>query len=189
MEESNEGQTAPSSPQQHSNEVCSAAGECELCPHHWRVSLETEDEKIKGEFESCELYERRQRYDCTLFYDAESSEKTTKNRSEYRPCRYTESDEQLRMLRMQLICLVIGLFSIRMVKRQKVKSASLFDQRRARNQLHNSTTSNGHNDAGTERRVKYSQLTKEESMETIELSWTRGAGKVPKSPAPGLQTV
>lgn len=67
MEESNtEGQTAPQQP--HSNEVCSAAGECERCPHRWRVSLETEDEQIRGEFESCQLYERRQRYDCTLFY-------------------------------------------------------------------------------------------------------------------------
>ncbi|KAL7489044.1 hypothetical protein ACHAW6_014628 [Cyclotella cf. meneghiniana] len=188
MEESNtEGQTSPQQP--HSNEVCSAAGECERCPHRWRVSLETEDEQIRGEFESCQLYERRQRYDCTLFYDAESSEKITKNRSEYRPCRYTESDEQLRMLRMQLICLVIGIFSIRMVKRQKAKTASLFDQRRTRNQHHNSTTANGNNDTGTERRVKYSQLPKEDSMETIELTWNRGAGKVPKSPAPDLQTV
>lgn len=142
--------------------------------------------------------------------ELESLEKTTKSRAEYRPCRYTESDEQLRMvrsyvcfernnnhlltqffnyvaakLRMQIVCLLIGVFSIRMVKRYKVQSASLFDRRKiAQNNQYNSTTNNS---AGGEGRVRYTQVPREDSMETIELSRTRG--KVPKSPAPQMQTV
>ena len=88
-------------------------------------------------------------------------------------------------LRMQIVCLLIGIFSIRMVKRFKVQSASLFDRRKnAQNNQYNSTTSNA---AGGEGRVRYTQVPREDSMETIELSRTRG--KVPKSPAPQMQTV
>ena len=54
--------------EEHSTEVCTPSAECELCPHGWRVSVERDDEKIKGEFEACEKYERRQKHVCTLFY-------------------------------------------------------------------------------------------------------------------------
>lgn len=129
--------------EEHSTEVCTPSAECELCPHGWRVSVERDDETIKGEFEACEKYERRQKHDCTLFYgellvclvmdsmwlvagdshsavhlssllkhrcsfecddlsaDTGSTKKVTKNRSEYRPCQYTESDEQSRMVRLK----------------------------------------------------------------------------------------
>eukprot|EP01082_Thalassiosira_pseudonana_P007533 g6601.t1 g6601 contig23:848742-849575(+) len=40
--------------EEHSTEVCTPSAECELCPHGWRVSVERDDEKIKGEFEACE---------------------------------------------------------------------------------------------------------------------------------------
>ena len=87
-----------------------------------------------------------------------------------------------------------------MVKRQKVKSASLFDQRRNRwNQYgdNNTALSSGITNGGGEpsQRVKYSQVSREDSMETIELTRNGvglggyGRGKVPKSPAPDLQTV
>ena len=88
-------------------------------------------------------------------------------------------------IRMQMVCLLIGVLSIRMVKRFKVQSASLFD-RRKNAQHSNSTTSGG---AGEERRVRYAQVSREDSMETIELIRGRGSGKVPKSPAPEMQTV
>ena len=122
------------------SEVCSPSQNCELCPHHWRVSLESEDETINGEFESCTRWGRRERFDCTSFYgtfiftfamkrllvvctcrlfylfptsvisylvyfiELESLEKATKSRAEYRPCRYTDSDEQLRMVRSYVFC-------------------------------------------------------------------------------------
>jgi hypothetical protein len=89
---------------------------------------------------------------------------------------------------MQMVCLLIGIISIRMVKRYKVQSASLFDRRK--NAQHNQyNKSSNAADGGGERRVRYAQVPREDSMETIELSRTRGAGKVPKSPAPEMQTV
>lgn len=88
-----------------------------------------------------------------------------------------------------MVCLLIGILSIRMVKRYKVQSASLFDRRKNahNNQYSNSANSGG---GGGERRVRYSHVPREDSMETIELTRTRGMGKVPKSPAPTpVQTV
>lgn len=84
-----------------------------------------------------------------------------------------------------MVCLLIGILSIRMVKRYKVQSASLFD-RRKNAQHSNSTTPGG---VGEERRVRYAQVPREDSMETIELTRGRGSGKVPKSPAPEMQTI
>jgi hypothetical protein len=77
-----------------------------------------------------------------------------------------------------------------MVKRYKVYSASLFDRRKinAHNntQLGNSPT----NSAGAEiGKVRYIQVPREDSMETIELKRVGVSGKVPKSPAPNLETV
>lgn len=86
-----------------------------------------------------------------------------------------------------MVCLIIGILSIRMVKRYKVQSASLFDRRK--NAQTNTQHNNASNSAGGERRLRYAQVPREDSMETIELTRTRGAGKVPKSPAPEMQTV
>jgi len=177
--------------EEHSTEVCTPSAECELCPHGWRVSVERDDEKIKGEFEACEKYERRQKHDCTLFYDTGSTKKVTKNRSEYRPCQYTESDEQSRMMRLQLFCLILGILAYRTARRQRVASASLFDQRRLRggqnNATNNSTTSEWNGSAGGG--IKYSAVSRDDSMDAIELTGNTGTGKVPKSPAPNLHTV
>lgn len=164
--------------------VFTPSGECELCPRNWRVAIERDDEKIKGEFESCVKYGRRRQFECMVLYQkSESSEKIARNVHEYRPCRYTESDEMLRMLRMQVICLLIGVWSMRNVLRQRVLSASLFDQRRMRMQNANGldTLSNA---------KKYLRPQTRDSMETVELM-PSNRGKVPKSPAPdpNFQTV
>ena len=101
--------------------------------------------------------------------------------------------------RMQMICLLIGVWAMRNVRRQKVVSASLFDQRRMRLQNAN----NGSSNTGSSGIMSSSSATKRynrkdsgrhDSMETIELiPPTIGPGKVPKSPAPmpnpNLQTV
>ncbi|KAL7543518.1 hypothetical protein ACHAXR_013046 [Thalassiosira sp. AJA248-18] len=200
--------------QQQQSEVCTPVEECELCPRNWRVSNEKDDEKVKGEFESCVKYGRRRLFECTeLFQKSKSSEKIARSQSEYRPCRFTEGDEQYRMVsakfipsvsassggngsisfltflphcctkvRMQLICLLIGVLSMRNVLRQKVVSASLFDQRRMRLQSAN----------GSSAMKKSSGLQSKNSMETVELiPLMIGAGKMPKSPAPdsNFQTV
>jgi len=163
--------------------VCAPLAECELCPHNWKVLVEKEDERIKGEYESCVTYGRRRQFECTvIFQESDSSEKRTKSLSEYRPCQYTESDEQYRMLWMQIICLLVGFLAIRNVRRQKVVSASLFDQRRMRSKN------------GSGRHVTYAPLPieRKDSMETVELiPRTTGPGKVPKSPSPdsNMETV
>jgi hypothetical protein len=42
----------------------------------------------------------------SLSLEPDSSEKITKSRSEYRPCKYTESDEQLRMVSQQFFSVI-----------------------------------------------------------------------------------
>lgn len=112
-----------------------------------------------------------------------------------------------------MICLLVGFLAIRNVKRQKVTSASLFDQRRMRIQnskeyiknsdrgINNTNNSNNSSNGGTsssKKHVKYSALPNKSSMsdmETIELTSMHNSppkgytldkttGKVPKSPAP-----
>ena len=76
-----------------------------------------------------------------------------------------------------MICLLVGLWAMRNVQRQKVVSASLFDQRRLRNQQNN----------GSNKHVKYAPLPlqRKDSHDMHEMvPLTRGLGKVPKSPAP-----
>ena len=71
---------------------------------------------------------------------------------------------------MQMICLLVGLWALRNVKRHKVASASLFDQRRLRLQ----------NGASNGKRKNSVQ-----SEEMIELMPPRsGVDKFSKSPAP-----
>lgn len=77
---------------------------------------------------------------------------------------------------MQIICLLVGAWAIRNVQRQKVVSASLFDQRRLRLQQ---------NAANGRTNVKYSALPRKDSTEaTVELRPFGSGTKVPKSPAP-----
>ena len=71
---------------------------------------------------------------------------------------------------MQMICLLVGLWALRNVKRHKVASASLFDQRRLRLQ-------NGGSNGKRKNSVQ--------SEEMIELMPPRsGVDKFSKSPAP-----
>ncbi|KAL3791117.1 hypothetical protein ACHAW5_004535 [Stephanodiscus triporus] len=153
--------------------LCTPVGECELCHHSWRAMLEGEDEKIKGEYESCVPYGRRMKFECTsVFQERDTSEKKFSSISEYRSCRYTDGDEQFRMLRMQILCLLFGIWSFRNVRRLKVVSASLFDLRRMRIQ---GSANNGNNSNSPKSNVKFSPLVSKNSSEP---------GKVPKSPAP-----
>lgn len=178
--------------------TCTPMAECELCPHNYKVLIEKEDEKMKGEYDSCAKYGRRRQFECTvLFREKDYPGKQARTHSEYRECRYTNADEQFRMLRMQMICLLVGLLAMRYVRRQRVASASLFDQRRMRIQNSNNTKNgSGNSNNNTKngistpvaKHVKYSPLPSKNSMETIELT-TRiknnfSGKKIPKSPAP-----
>eukprot|EP00577_Skeletonema_sp_RCC1716_P025395 CAMPEP_0113438152 /NCGR_PEP_ID=MMETSP0013_2-20120614/37800_1 /TAXON_ID=2843 ORGANISM="Skeletonema costatum, Strain 1716" /NCGR_SAMPLE_ID=MMETSP0013_2 /ASSEMBLY_ACC=CAM_ASM_000158 /LENGTH=173 /DNA_ID=CAMNT_0000328861 /DNA_START=183 /DNA_END=707 /DNA_ORIENTATION=- /assembly_acc=CAM_ASM_000158 len=165
--------------------------ECELCPLKWKQLLDKDDEKIKGEFESCTKYGRRQEFECTvLFQENDTSEKVAKSKHEYKPCRFTDSDEAFRMLQMQLICLMVGLWSVRNVRRHRMSSASLFDQRRMRGNANQGGGGGASDSNGSpSKHVKFSLgYARKDSLESVELGpliqKTTGAGKVPKSPAP-----
>ena len=117
------------------------------------------------------------------------SDKITKSKTEYRPCRFTDSDEKFRMLQMQLVCLLVGLWSVRNVRRHRMSSASLFDQRRMRgNANQGSVGGTNDNNGSPSKHVKFSGYSRKDSLESVELGplikATTGAGKVPKSPAP-----
>ncbi|KAL9184403.1 hypothetical protein ACHAXT_002489 [Thalassiosira profunda] len=166
-------------------DLCTPTDECELCPYNWKVLNEREEERIKGEYESCEKFGRRRQFECTvLFQETESSEKIAGSTSEYRPCQYTEADEQYRMLRMQMICLLIGVWAMRNVRRQRVVSASLFDQRRMRAVQ----SASGGGGAMSGAKTYTSPYEKKNSLETVELVPLVGA-KVPKSPAPNSDSI
>jgi len=64
----------PSNNNKH-NELCTPMEECELCPHKWKQFLEKDEEKIKGEFESCLKYGRRQQFECTVLFQGELCKK------------------------------------------------------------------------------------------------------------------
>jgi hypothetical protein len=85
------------------------------------------------------------------------------------------------MVRMQIICLLLGIWSFRNVRRLKVVSASLFDLRRMRIQ----GSANNGNSVGTPKpNVKFMPLVNNNSIESVELTQNTRTGKVPKSPAP-----
>lgn len=54
-----------------SDEICTPIGECELCPSKWKVLIEKEEPKMKGEYESCFEYGRRIQFECTVLFQGE----------------------------------------------------------------------------------------------------------------------
>jgi hypothetical protein len=48
----------------------------------------------------------------------------------YRSCARTKWDEEYLMVRLQVFCLLLGAWSFASLKKQKLASASLFDQRK-----------------------------------------------------------
>lgn len=111
-------------------EQCRPSEECELCPGNWKYLAEVGGGS-EEDWTACLATGRRVRYECvSLFTEKGSHEKSARSRFEYRSCKRTEADEAFRMLRMQIACLLIGMWSMRTVRRRKRVSASLFDQRR-----------------------------------------------------------
>ena len=52
------------------------------------------------------------------------------DRKMYRSCARTKWDEEYLMVRLQVFCLLLGVLSIASLKKQKVATATLFDQRK-----------------------------------------------------------
>ena len=101
--------------------------------------------------------------------------------------------------RMQLICLLLGMWSLRNVRRQRVVSASLFDQRRMRIQGSNTNSGDGgvqygnnnnNNNSMSNGGIHSSRLRRNSTEASVELTHHQqkytGYGKVPKSPAPDI---
>lgn len=179
-------------------EVCTPIDECEICPTSYKVNIEKDDETIQGEYEACINYGRRQKYDCTTIFHQPQHVQT---RYEYKSCQYTTSDEQYRMIRMQFICLLLGTWAYRNVKRLKVTSASLFDLRRMSRvppvvgqHQHQQQQQGGGDESSssntTKNAAKFSQKNSmEEEMVVLippsaHTNSNSRKGKVPKSPAP-----
>jgi hypothetical protein len=53
----------------------------------------------------------------------------------YRSCARTKWDEEYLMVRLQVFCLLLGVLSIVSLKKQKVSTATLFDQRKSQGRL------------------------------------------------------
>eukprot|EP00985_Skeletonema_marinoi_P009100 scaffold4196_cov98-Skeletonema_marinoi.AAC.1 len=84
---------------------------------------------------------------------------------------------------------MVGLWSVRSVRRHRMSSASLFDQRRMRGNASQGGGSGASDSNGSpSKHVKFSGYSRKDSLESVELGpliqKTTGAGKVPKSPAP-----
>jgi hypothetical protein len=57
-------------------------------------------------------------------------DKETGTRTNYESCKRTAADEEFLLVRLQVFCLLLGAFAVVSVRKQKIVSASLFDQRK-----------------------------------------------------------
>ena len=103
-------------------------------------------------------------------------------------CQHTALSFLLGKFRMQFICLLVGIWSLRNVRRQRVVSASLFDQRRMRIQgsrdssgVHGSSSSTSNGKNSSRLRKNSVELTQQQNQQKH-----TGYTKVPKSPAPDI---
>jgi nicotinic acid mononucleotide adenylyltransferase len=95
-------------------EICTPVGKCEQCTFS----------EMKA-YEACKETGRWEKYECKMSGEVEAS-----TRTEMRSCKYTESDEEFAMIRLQMLCFLIGSIAVASVRKQKRVSASLFDQRK-----------------------------------------------------------
>lgn len=109
---------------------CSPIGECMLCPG---AGIRAKKNHVR---EGCEMTQRRQKFECII--GGANAKGLSINRSRYtvfQNCKRTTSDEEYLMLELQVVCTIVAFFSISKVKKEKIVSASLFDQRRRKNHV------------------------------------------------------
>ena len=79
-------------------EVSVPAGECEACPRDWRVANERDDERIPGEYASCEKHGRRRQFEhAVLFQGEEQPARRGTRREETRTSRVAPVIAQTRL--------------------------------------------------------------------------------------------
>jgi nicotinic acid mononucleotide adenylyltransferase len=95
-------------------EVCTPIEKCQQCTF-----------SEQKEYEACKETGRWAKFECSL-----PTELTSSTRMEMMSCKYTEADEEFAMVRLQMMCFLIGSIAVMSVRKQKRLSASLFDQRK-----------------------------------------------------------
>jgi hypothetical protein len=103
-----------SSSGEQSGEVCTPIEKCQQCTY-----------SEQKDFEACKETGRWEKLQC-----ATSTEQTVSTRTKMMSCKYTDADQEFAMVRLQMLCFVIGSIAIMSVRKHKRLSVSLFDQRK-----------------------------------------------------------
>lgn len=98
---------------------CNPSGQCEICPGGKRSGRE-----------GCEETGKRQKLLCPSENDNDDADDDDPQTATYQSCKRTVADEEYLMVRLQCMCVVFAFFALRTVRREKMASESLFDQRK-----------------------------------------------------------
>jgi len=93
---------------------CEPRGDCEMCT---ATQLNAQDE--------CKATSRIQLFSCR------AEKEDSADIVQFRSCVRTATDEEFLVIRLQVMCFLLGSISLFMVRRQKRSTTTLFDQRKA----------------------------------------------------------
>lgn len=102
-------------------EGCKPLGQCEMCPGGKRSGKS-----------GCEVTGRRREFVCDDAGPDATDDDGSNPEVKYQSCKRTTVDEEYLMFQLQAICVMVAFIAIRSVRREKMLSESLFDQRKRR---------------------------------------------------------
>lgn len=126
------------------NKHCVPVDECRYCTAETVTAKGNVDEANTAIPQECFDTGRRQRYECSAAEKSSSGAQASSSEVVeviYQSCKSTPAEDYYAVVRMQIICLALGIFSLRQVNKQKKLSASMFDQRRYRSSSASSNSS------------------------------------------------
>jgi hypothetical protein len=97
---------------------CKPISECELCE---------EGPQRQSGTKGCEETGKHRKWSCPK-HDDDEEEDEEEYDIEYRSCKRTTIEEEYNVIRFEALCLLISLFSLRTVRREKLLNESLFDK-------------------------------------------------------------
>ncbi|KAG7351727.1 cytidylyltransferase-like protein [Nitzschia inconspicua] len=112
------------------DEVCTPVEKCQRCSF-------TDQQN----YDSCKETGRWEKVECST--DTVNGTSSSSSRFVMRSCKYTEADEDFAMVRLQMLCFLVGSIAVMSVRKQKRLSASLFDQRKQHGAVVVGATTNG----------------------------------------------
>jgi hypothetical protein len=139
------------------------SSQCEICPTRSSDKEQSESSSSSSSASSQQSYDfssscdatgKHQLYQCQSFdtnNDRDDDDTSSShNVKVYKSCHRTKWDEDYLMFRLQGICMALAFLSLKSVRREKVTSESLFDQRKRRmvQQRMMATTGNNHVTSG-----------------------------------------